>query len=145
MRYKKTNSVNLRKRHAERSVIKQGAFVLFNQSIIFGFVKFNSLQGVLIDISLNGMKAHYKTAAVWSSNFNNVSIVNTDKITLINNIPCEKVTDSVVTCLTNDVFIRSCGIKFGKLTEYHKSQLSSFIQGHEAELETSKSWHIEFA
>ena len=134
------------KRKEKRYAVKTGASVLFKKSFAFGLFKNRTVySGTIIDISLTGIRAEYTTATIWSGDFNKMSIVTIDNHISINNIPCKIITDRKVRHLQNDTFLRRCGIRFGNLSDYHKLQLSYFIQKYTVVSDNQKSWHIEFA
>ena len=133
-------------RKEARYAVKTEASVLFNKSTAFGLFKHRTVySGTIIDISLTGIRAEYKTTTVWSGDFNKMSIVTADNNFSINNIPCKIISDRKVRYLQDGTYLRRCGIKFGKLSEYHKLQLSYFIQTYTIVSDNQKSWHIEFA
>ena len=134
------------KRKEKRYAVKTGASVLFKKSFAFGLFKNRTVySGTIIDISLTGIRAEYTTATIWSGDFNKMSIVTIDNHISITNIPCKIITDRKVRHLQNDTFLRRCGIRFGNLSDYHKLQLSYFIQKYTVVSDNQKSWHIEFA
>lgn len=142
----KTDSEDEWQRQKVRCAVKKGAFVEFKKSFLFGMFKTRTIQsGAIIDISVSGIRVQYTSDTIWSSDFDKMSIVTTDKKISIDNIPCKIISDSKVVRLPNGTYIRRCGIKFGNLSEYHKLQLSYFIQKYAIDPKNSKSWHIEFA
>ncbi len=134
------------KRKEMRHAVKTDASVLLKKSFAFGLFKDRIIHsGTIIDISLTGVRAEYTTTTVWSSDFNKMSIVTADNNISIHNIPCKIISDRKVRYLQNNTYLRRCGIKFGKLSDYHKLQLSYFIQKYTIVSDNQKSWHIEFA
>ena len=142
----KFNSGDGVQRKMARYAVKTGASVLFKKSFAFGLFKHRIVHsGTIIDISLTGIRAEYTTATVWSGDFDKMFIVTTDNNILIQDIPCKIISDRKVRSLQNGTFVRRCGIKFGNLSDYHKLQLSYFIQKYSVVPDNQKSWHIEFA
>ena len=135
-----------RRRKKGRRTVKSGAFVVFKKSFLFGLFKSRVVHSAeIIDISINGIKAQYTATTTWSRNFDKMSIITIDKKIKIDNIPCKVISDSVVAHLENDTFVRRCGLRYGNLTDSHKSQLSNFIQEYAIGPKKLKVWHIEFA
>ncbi len=133
-------------RKMTRYAVKTGASVLLKKSFAFGLFRHRTAHsGTIIDISLTGIRAEYTTAEVWSVGFDKMSIVTTDNNISIHNIPCKIISDRKLRSLQNGTFVRRCGIEFGKLSNYHKLQLSYFIQKYTVVSDNQKSWHIEFA
>jgi c-di-GMP-binding flagellar brake protein YcgR len=133
-------------RKENRYAVKTGASVLFKKSSALGLFKNRVVySGTIVDISHTGIRAEYTTATVWSGDFNKMSIVTTDNHISINDIPCKIISDRKVKSLQNGTFLRRCGIEFGKLSDYHKLQLSYFIKKYTVVSDNQKSWHIEFA
>lgn len=129
-----------------RYTVKKGAFVDLKKSFFFGIFKTRMVQsGAIIDISTSGIRVQYISDTIWSSDFDKMSIITTDKKISINNIPCRIISDSKITRLPDGTYLRRCGIMYGNLSGYHKLQLSNFIQKYAIELKKSKSWHIKFA
>lgn len=142
----KLNSGDGVQRNMMRYAVKTGAFVLFKKSFVFGLLKPRTLHsGAIINISLSGIRAQYTAVTIWSSDFDKMSIVTTDKKITIDNIPCKIISDSKVSRLPNGAFIRRCSIKYGDLSDYHKLQLSYFIQEYTIDPNSPKPWRIEFA
>ncbi len=133
-------------RKEERYAVKTEASVLFRKSFAFGLFKHRTVySGTIVDISLTGIRAEYSTATAWFGNFDKMSIVTADNTISINDIPCKIISDRKVKYLQDGTFVRRCGIKFGKLSDYHKLQLSYFIKKYTVVSDNQKSWHIEFA
>jgi hypothetical protein len=74
-----------------------------------------------------------------------MSIATIDEKDSIDNIPCKIISDSNISRLPNGTFVRICSIKYGNLSDYHKLQLSYFMQEYTIDPNSPKSWHIEFA
>ena len=129
-----------------RYAVKQGALVVFKKSFLFGILKPRTVRSAaIIDASISGIRAQYTAATSWSSNFDKMSIVTTDNKIAIENIPCKIISDAIVSRLPDGTFIRRCGIKYGDLSDYHKLQLSYFMQEYSIVPKSLKPWHIEFA
>ena len=142
----KFNSGGSVRRKKARYAVKTGAFVLFKRSSVFGLFKPRTVQsGAIINISLSGIRAQYTAATAWSKDFDRVSIATIDEKKSIENIPCKIISDSNISRLPNGTFVRRCSIKYGNLSDYHKLQLSYFIQEYTIDPNSPKSWHIEFA
>jgi len=142
----KYNSGGSVRRKKARYAVKKGAFVLFKKSSIIGLFKPRTiLSGTIINISLSGIKAQYTATTVWSKDFDKMSIVTIDKKITIDNIPCNIISDSNISRLPNGTFIRRCSIEYGSLSDYHKLQLSYFMQKYTIDPNSPKPWHIEFA
>jgi c-di-GMP-binding flagellar brake protein YcgR len=134
------------KRKEKRYAVKTGTSVLLKKTFAFGLFKNRTVySGTIIDISLTGIRAEYTTATAWSGDFNKMSIVTADNNISINNIPCKIISDRKIRYLQNSTFLRRCGIEFGDLSDYHKLQLSYFIQKYTIIPDDQNSWHIEFA
>jgi hypothetical protein len=143
----KTNADGEWQRQTVRCAVKPGALVVLKRSILFGFlIKPRSIHSAaIIDISNSGIRAQYTSTTIWSSDFDKMSIVTTDKKIAIDNIPCKIISDSMVARLPNGKYVRKCGIKYGKLSGYHKLQLSYFIEEYAIDPRSSKAWHVEIA
>ena len=142
----KDNSDDEWQRQRERWAVKQGASVVFKKSFLIAMFKPRPVQSAaIIDISNSGIRAQYTATTIWSKGFDKMSIVTIDRKITIDDIPCKIISDSVVSHLPNGNFVRRCGIKFGKLSDYHKLQLSHFIKEYSINPKDSKIWHTEFA
>jgi len=135
-----------KRREKGRRTVKPGAFVVFKKSYIWGLFKSRVVYSAeIINISISGIKAQYTATTTWTKNFDKMSIVTIDRKIIIDNIPCTLISDSMVAQLENGTFVRRCGIKYGNLSDYHKLQLSNFIQEYAINPKKTKVWHIEFA
>ena len=142
----KFNSGGSVRRKKARYAVKKGASVLFKKSSVIGLFKPRIVKsGTIINISLSGIRAQYTAATVWSKDFDKMSIVTTDKKFTIDNIPCKIISDSNISRLPNGTFVRRCSIKYGNLSDYHKLQLSYFMQEYTIDPNNPTPWHIEFA
>jgi hypothetical protein len=142
----KFNSRGSVRRKKARYAVKAGTFVLFKKSLVFGLFKPRTVQsGTIINISLSGIRAQYTAATAWSKDFDKMSIATIDEKDSIDNIPCKIISDSNISRLPNGTFVRRCSIKYGNLSDYHKLQLSYFMQEYTIDPNSPKSWHIEFA
>ena len=149
MRKKISSKVNYSgsvRRKKARYTVKKGAFVLFKKSSVMGLFKPRTVHsGTIINISLSGIRAQYTAATAWSKDFDKMSIVTIDKKFTIDNIPCKIISDSNISRLPNGTFVRRCSIKYGNLSDYHKLQLSYFMQEYTIDPNNPTPWHIEFA
>ena len=142
----KFNSGGSVRRKKARYAVKKGASVLFKKSSVIGLFKPRTVKsGSIINISLSGIRAQYTAATVWSKDFDKMSIVTIDKKFTIDNIPCRIISDSNISRLPNGTFVRRCSIKYGNLSDYHKLQLSYFMQEYTIDPNNPTPWHIEFA
>jgi hypothetical protein len=142
----KVNSGGSVRRKKARYAVKKGALVLFKKSSVIGLFKPRTVHsGTIINISLSGIRAQYTAATAWSKDFDKMSIVTIDKKIAIDNIPCKIISDSNISRLPNGTFVRKCSIKYGNFSDYHKLQLSYFMQEYAIDPNNPKPWHIEFS
>jgi len=119
------------RRKQSRFKIKGRAFVEFQKHRFFKLGKPHVIKSAeIIDVSLEGLAFQYTDRNMWAHDFNELSISKTDDDIKIGNIPFKAVSDFSVSRLSNSMFIRRCGIKFGELTPAQKLQLDYFIRNH---------------
>ncbi|MHC4843471.1 MAG: hypothetical protein ACYTEE_06685 [Planctomycetota bacterium] len=121
------------RRRWNRFKVKDGVFVEFFKPRFLNLRKPHLVKSAPItDVSLGGLSFQYIDDNMWSLNFDELDISNSETASEIKiaKMPFKAVSDSAITRLSNFMFKRRCGIKFGKLTLNQNDQLQRFIQNY---------------
>ena len=114
-----------------RSKLKQSVHVFLNRAGRFKITRPQTIKfGVILDISLGGLRAQYISADMFPYHHETLTILTDDGIVKIENIPFKVITDFKFTRLPDNTWLRRCGIKFGVLSEKHKQYLNQLIQNY---------------
>ena len=119
------------KRKHNRFKVKDGVFVEFHKHRFLNLGKpLIAKSAPIIDINSEGLAFQYMDRNMWTPNFDELSILNskTAEDIKIDKMPFKAISDFSLSRLSNSIFKRRCGIKFGKLTSNQKKQLNRFIQ-----------------
>lgn len=114
-----------------RSKLKKSVFVFLKKPRRFKLSKPQVIKfGMILDISLGGLRAQYVGSEMYPYNHETLSILTDDGIAVIEDIPFKIITDYKFTRLPDNTWLRRCGIKFENLSDKHKLHLNQLIQNY---------------
>lgn len=129
-----------------RLAVKSGASVMFKKTPRFRLGKPRIVQSAdIIDINANGLRVQYSSDTKWSTQFDQISIVSADEISIIDDIYCKIISDCQVAQPSDGRYSRVCGLKFQELSEQQKYRINKFIEENTVDPDDLTRWHIQFA
>ena len=129
-----------------RLAVRSGASVIFKKTPRFRFGKPRIVQSAdIIDINANGLRVQYSSDNKWSTQFDHISIVSADEISIVDDINCKILSDCQVAQSSDGSYSRVCGLKFQKLSDKQKHRINKFIRDNTVDPNDLSRWHVQFS
>ena len=119
----KNTEVRIERRKDKRFLVRNGAFVTLGSS--------DSVVGRIIDVSMGGLTFYCVDCQRPSLKATELEIFVTGNAFRLGEVPCQSIWDlTLPEVAPSSLHTKQCGVQFGDLTPYQKSQLEHFIQHH---------------
>jgi YD repeat-containing protein len=115
-------------RKTVRHKLNKNVSVVLTQQKLFVLRRQETTKFAAIDVSMGGLRAQYVGPDMHQYEKNILSIETDDGNIKIEDIPFKVITDYKFTRLPDNSYLRRCGIKFGELSEYNKTQINKLIE-----------------
>ncbi|MBT8352860.1 MAG: hypothetical protein KJO26_16700 [Deltaproteobacteria bacterium] len=105
-----------------------GLFVILRRPLRYKLWRSRKIAAPIVDISLKGVSIQSSSHEKWPFHRDTLSIISADKISKVDNIPYELVSDRKAISVSGNGNTRRLGFKFADLSRHQKWQLLFLLE-----------------